>query len=92
MDYTIEINAWNLGHDEADELIDAICDVLAERGLGCDDSDPEGEVRSIVALKPRGVTGIDAGDRRKARKVLRDLTRGARLVAIPGTDYRKARS
>lgn len=92
MDYIIEINAWNLGHDEADELVDAICDVLVERGLGCDNTVPEGEVRSIVALKPQGVSGIDAGSMRKARRVLRNFVQGARLVAIPGTDYRKVRS
>lgn len=89
MDYTIEINVWNLGFDEADELIDAICDTLDERGLGSGDSD---EVRSIVALKPRGMKALDASSRDKSMTVLGRLARGARLIAIPGTDYRKARA
>ena len=89
MDYTIEINVWNLGFDEADELVDAICSALDERGLGAGDSE---EVRSIVALKPRGMVALDSSTRDKSFRVLGRLTRGARLIAIPGTEFRKVRS
>lgn len=92
MDYVIEIDVWNLGFDEADELIDAICDTLVERGLGTDPEKTDSDVRSIVALKPYGVTRLDASSPTKARRVLKRFASGARLVAIPGTEYRKTRA
>lgn len=92
MDYIIEIDVWNLGYDEADELMDAIGDVLVSRGLGTDPDNEDSDVRSIVALKPQGTERMDASTSAGAKRVLRRFARDARLVMIPGTNFKRSRS
>lgn len=89
MDYIIEIAAWHVGFDEADELVEELVRVLEERKLGIEEGSEE-QVRSFVVLKPQGSERLDVSSPPKLRRVLSRLTRGARLVAIPGTDYRKS--
>ena len=88
MDYTIEIAVWNLGYDEADELIEGLAEVLVERGLGGSEEEDE-QVRSIIALRPMGMENLDVSSKARLRRMLTRFTRGARLLVIPGTDYRR---
>lgn len=90
MDYIIEITAWHLGFDEADELVDAICELLEERGYGTDPVAEDANVKAVVALKGMGTNRLDASSSEKAQRVITRAARGARLVAIPGTEFRKA--
>lgn len=91
MDYTIEIAIWNLGFDEADELVDAIAELLVERGLGAErEQGDEGDIRSIVVLRPQGMERLDVSKQPNLRRFLTRFTRGARRITLPGADYTRS--
>lgn len=87
MDYRIEIDVWNLGYDEADELVAALSDFLVERGLGvalrADGKDEE--VRSLVILRALGL--VDVSTKKRLKKVMGPRIEGARRVTIPGANF-----
>jgi hypothetical protein len=82
VDYLIEIRAWSLGYDEAEELAAAFADVCVERGLGLRENDDDEEIRSLVSLKPQSGR-LDSGVPEKAQQVIRHASRGAQLLIVP---------
>lgn len=86
MDYLIEIRAWCLGYDEAEELAALVADLCAERGLAISSGDGSEEVRAMISLKPQGGM-LDASDGRAGRVIGR-AAKGAQLLIVPSLEGR----
>lgn len=82
MDYLIEVRAWALGFDEAEELTEAIGELLCARRLGLVWDGGDESIRAMVSLKPQG-SMMDAGEPVKAERVIREAAQGAQLIVVP---------
>ncbi len=83
MNYKIELTVWNLGYDEAEELAEAVGELARSRGLAA--QGPTSELRSVVNLRHVG-DRLNVSDLNTPEKVVRSLTRNARMTIVPIAD------